>query len=159
MQSCVGSFDCHLQVGILDVDICGPSVPLLLGVEGKEILQCSEGWVPVYADAEQARAHSFDPHHASETLTTPRQRLAVMSIGFLLKGRDDAVIFRGPKKTAMIRQFLQDVYWGGVLSSTVFIVSIVFIELMCCRFGLFGGRLPTRHVRRAHLDAGEFEGL
>lgn len=79
-------------MGILDVDICGPSVPLLLGLEGRDIMQCSEGWVPVFADQEQ--------------------RLAVMSIGFLLKGRDDAVIFRGPKKTAMIRQFLQDVYWG-----------------------------------------------
>jgi len=83
-----------MKVGILDVDICGPSVPLLLGVENKEILQCSEGWVPVFADDEQ--------------------RLSVMSIGFLLKGRDDAVIFRGPKKTAMIRQFLQDVYWGSL---------------------------------------------
>ena len=35
-------------------------------------------WVPVYADAEQ--------------------RLAVMSIGFLLKNRDDSVVWRGPKK-------------------------------------------------------------
>ena len=43
----------YRQVGILDVDICGPSVPLLLGVENKEILQCSEGWVPVFADDEQ----------------------------------------------------------------------------------------------------------
>jgi Mrp family chromosome partitioning ATPase len=35
-----------------------------------------------------------------------------MSIGFLLKNRTDAVIWRGPKKTAMIRQFLDDVCWG-----------------------------------------------
>lgn len=34
-----------------------------------------------------------------------------MSIGFLLKNRNDAVIWRGPKKTAMIKQFLDDVYW------------------------------------------------
>lgn len=34
-----------------------------------------------------------------------------MSIGFLLKSRNDAVIWRGPKKTAMIRQFLNDVCW------------------------------------------------
>jgi Mrp family chromosome partitioning ATPase len=38
--------------------------------------------------------------------------LSVMSIGFLLKGRDSAVIWRGPKKNAMIRQFLTDVCWG-----------------------------------------------
>jgi len=53
--------------------------------------QCEQGWVPVYTDAEKT--------------------LAVMSIGFLLKNRDDAVIWRGPKKTAMIKQFLDDVFW------------------------------------------------
>ena len=35
-----------------------------------------------------------------------------MSLGFLLRDRGDAVIWRGPKKTAMIRQFLSDVHWG-----------------------------------------------
>lgn len=34
-----------------------------------------------------------------------------MSIGFLLKSRNDAVVWRGPKKTAMIKQFLEDVDW------------------------------------------------
>lgn len=51
-------------------------------------------WVPVYHDTEQ--------------------RLAVMSIGFLLKNRGDAVVWRGPKKTAMIKQFLTDVYWQDI---------------------------------------------
>lgn len=62
-----------------------------MGLEGKDIHQCDEGWVPVYHDTEK--------------------RLAVMSIGFLLKSRIDPVIWRGPKKTAMIRQFLTDVNW------------------------------------------------
>jgi Mrp family chromosome partitioning ATPase len=35
-----------------------------------------------------------------------------MSIAFLLKSRTDAVIWRGPKKTAMIRQFINDVFWN-----------------------------------------------
>eukprot|EP01028_Stygiella_incarcerata_P010350 TRINITY_DN530_c0_g1_i3.p1 TRINITY_DN530_c0_g1~~TRINITY_DN530_c0_g1_i3.p1 ORF type:complete len:181 (-),score=56.52 TRINITY_DN530_c0_g1_i3:164-706(-) len=35
-----------------------------------------------------------------------------MSIGFLLDSDKDAVIWRGPKKTAMIQQFLEDVFWG-----------------------------------------------
>lgn len=35
-----------------------------------------------------------------------------MSLGFLLQNKDDAVIWRGPKKTAMIKQFLEDVAWG-----------------------------------------------
>ncbi|KAI4848507.1 P-loop containing nucleoside triphosphate hydrolase protein [Aureobasidium sp. EXF-8845] len=35
-----------------------------------------------------------------------------MSLGFLLGNRNDAVVWRGPKKTAMVRQFLSDVHWG-----------------------------------------------
>ncbi|XP_040169723.1 cytosolic Fe-S cluster assembly factor NUBP2 homolog [Anopheles arabiensis] len=79
------------KVGLLDIDLCGPSVPYLLGLEDRDVHQCDEGWVPVYTSAEK--------------------RLAVMSIGFLLKNRSDAVIWRGPKKTAMIKQFLEDVNW------------------------------------------------
>lgn len=35
-----------------------------------------------------------------------------MSIGFLLSSPDDAIIWRGPKKNGMIRQFLSEVDWG-----------------------------------------------
>lgn len=80
------------RVGILDVDLTGPSVPRMLGLDGQQILQSSDGWVPVYADREQ--------------------RLAVMSVGFLLKSKNDSVVWRGPKKNAMIKQFLGDVRWG-----------------------------------------------
>lgn len=79
-------------VGLLDVDLCGPSIPRMLNMENSDIHQCSEGWVPVYSSADQ--------------------KLAVMSIGFLLKDKDDAVVWRGPKKNAMIKQFLTDVMWG-----------------------------------------------
>lgn len=37
--------------------------------------------------------------------------LAVMSIGFLLPNKDDAVIWRGPRKNGLIKQFLTDVIW------------------------------------------------
>lgn len=37
--------DHELQVGILDVDLCGPSVPYLLNLEGKDVHQSSEGYV------------------------------------------------------------------------------------------------------------------
>lgn len=37
-----------------------------------------------------------------------------MSIGFLLKSRDDPVIWRGPKKTSMIRQFISDIEWNDL---------------------------------------------
>ncbi len=36
------------QVGLLDIDICGPSVPKMLGLEGEEIHQSGAGWSPVY---------------------------------------------------------------------------------------------------------------
>jgi Mrp family chromosome partitioning ATPase len=83
-----------MRVGILDVDICGPSIPRMLGVDKKEVFQCTEGWVPVEV-------------HKSETGS-----LVCMSIGFLLQSENDAVVWRGPKKHAMIKQFLEDVYWG-----------------------------------------------
>jgi Mrp family chromosome partitioning ATPase len=79
-----------LDVGLLDVDICGPSAPKLLGLEGQEVHQSAAGWSPVYVT----------------------ERLAVMSVGFLLPSPDDAVVWRGPRKNALIKQFLRDVVWG-----------------------------------------------
>ncbi|XP_022659045.1 cytosolic Fe-S cluster assembly factor NUBP2-like isoform X2 [Varroa destructor] len=79
------------QVGVLDVDLCGPSVPRMLGVKGAEVMYGEKGWLPV------------------ET-----RNIKVMSIGFLLKNEDDAVVWRGPKKHAMIGQFLSDVEWGAL---------------------------------------------
>jgi len=37
----------------LDVDITGPSIPRMLGLTGKSVMQCTDGWVPVYADADK----------------------------------------------------------------------------------------------------------
>ncbi|KAG8904594.1 cytosolic Fe-S cluster assembly factor cfd1 [Tulasnella sp. 403] len=82
------------RVGILDVDLTGPSIPRMLGVdEGYSVHQSSDGWVPIFVDGATAR-------------------LACMSVGFLLKRKEDSVVWRGPKKNAMIRQFLGDVRWG-----------------------------------------------
>ncbi len=78
------------RVGLLDVDIHGPSVPKLLGVEGF-------------------------PLHGTEESLHPLEigdNLRVMSIGFLLRESDDAVIWRGPMKFGVIKQFLGDVEWG-----------------------------------------------
>ncbi|KAF4092543.1 hypothetical protein AMELA_G00022180 [Ameiurus melas] len=78
------------EVALLDVDICGPSIPRIMGLEGEQVHQSGSGWSPVYVE----------------------DNLAVMSIGFLLSSPDDAVIWRGPKKNGMIKQFLRDVDWG-----------------------------------------------
>lgn len=83
------------RVGILDVDLTGPSIPRMLGLDGHPVHQSSDGWVPVYADGSEAR-------------------LSCMSVGFLLKKKEDSVVWRGPKKNAMIRQFLSDVRWGDL---------------------------------------------
>ncbi|KAJ2961111.1 hypothetical protein NQZ79_g3620 [Umbelopsis isabellina] len=92
------------KVGVLDVDLTGPSIPRMLGLDGKQVHQASSGWVPVYADESQ--------------------RLCCMSIGFLLQNKNDSVgmpgdgigvsqlITNGRTFTAMIKQFLQDVCWG-----------------------------------------------
>uniref|UniRef100_A0A673V7T8 Cytosolic Fe-S cluster assembly factor NUBP1 n=1 Tax=Suricata suricatta TaxID=37032 RepID=A0A673V7T8_SURSU len=73
--------DENTQVALLDIDICGPSIPKMMGLEGEQFLE---------------------------------DNLGVMSVGFLLGSPDDAVIWRGPKKNGMIKQFLRDVDWGQV---------------------------------------------
>lgn len=78
------------QVGLLDVDICGPSIPRMLGLVGQEVHQSASGWSPVYVE----------------------DNLGVMSIGFMLPSNDDAIIWRGPRKNGLIKQFLTDVDWG-----------------------------------------------
>eukprot|EP01135_Chromosphaera_perkinsii_P001984 Nk52_evm31s215 gene=Nk52_evmTU31s215 len=80
------------EVGVLDVDICGPSIPKVMGCEGEQVHHSGSGWSPVYVD----------------------DNLAVMSVGFLLNNPDEAVIWRGPKKNGIIKQFLKDVDWGGL---------------------------------------------
>ncbi|KAL4894549.1 cytosolic Fe-S cluster assembly factor cfd1 [Aspergillus ambiguus] len=86
------------SVGILDIDLTGPSIPRLVGLEDAKITQSPAGWLPV-------PVHPADSDNGTGSLRC-------MSLGFLLRDRGDAVIWRGPKKTAMIRQFLSDVSWG-----------------------------------------------
>lgn len=78
------------KVGILDVDLTGPSLPRMFGLEQAAIHQSADGWVPVFLED---------------------GRLRCMSIGFLLSSTSESVVWRGPKKTAMVRQFLSDVRW------------------------------------------------
>ncbi|KAI0132862.1 nucleotide-binding protein [Xylariales sp. AK1849] len=80
------------NVGIMDTDICGPSIPKMMGVETETIHVSGTGWSPVWVS----------------------DNLGVMSIQFMLPNRDDAVIWRGPKKSGLIKQFLKDVEWGDL---------------------------------------------
>ena len=83
----------NFNVGVLDLDICGPSLPRVFGVEGEQIHQSGSGWSPVYVD----------------------ENLSLVSAGFLLPSLDSAVIWRGPKKNGLIKQLLRDVDWEGGL--------------------------------------------
>ncbi|MCD4826095.1 MAG: Mrp/NBP35 family ATP-binding protein [Phycisphaerae bacterium] len=78
------------KVGLLDVDIHGPSIPKLMGLEGQRPTKDGTQLQPVQI----------------------ADNLKVMSIAFLLDSHSDAVIWRGPLKYNVIRQFLKDVAWG-----------------------------------------------
>lgn len=79
-----------MSVGLLDVDVHGPSIPQLLGLQGQ---------------GAHLTEHELQPVRVND-------RLRVMSIGFLVPSRNDAVIWRGPMKYNVIRQFLTNVNWG-----------------------------------------------
>jgi len=81
------------KVGLLDVDVHGPSVPKLLGLEGTMARGGGEKTIyPIkYSD-----------------------NLIVMSVGFLMADADEAVVWRGPLKSGIIKQFLSDVVWGDL---------------------------------------------
>ena len=80
------------KVGLLDVDVHGPSVPRLLSLAGQQA-------------------------HIEKDYIEPipwSKNLWVMSLGFLMPNQDEAVIWRGPVKMGLIRQFLQNVAWGDL---------------------------------------------
>lgn len=74
----------------MDIDICGPSLPLLFGLQSQKLHSTSSGILPIPVS----------------------DNLSLISIGFLLPSPSSAVIWRGPKKNGIIKQFLKDVDWG-----------------------------------------------
>lgn len=79
------------KVGVLDIDLTGPSLPRMFGIEHKQMYQSNKGWTPVFVDGDE--------------------RLCVVSLGFLIGDRGNSVAWRGPKKTLMISQFITNVCW------------------------------------------------
>ncbi len=76
------------------MDICGPSQPRMMGVDGESMHSSATGMVPV--------------------VTGDNGNILVVSIGFLLQSEEDAVIWRGPKKNGLLKQFLRDVQWDNL---------------------------------------------
>ncbi len=86
--------DSGKRVGILDTDLHGPNVAKMLGCEDGVLLSENEG-------------KSFYPVEA-------RPNLLVMSLAFAIKDPDSPIVWRGPMKTAAIRQFLAQAEWGNL---------------------------------------------
>jgi len=80
------------HVGLLDVDLHGPSIPHLLNVQGGFDVSESE---------------TVKPYQFSENL-------GVVSLEMVLGDKDAAVIWRGPLKIGAIRQFISDIDWGDL---------------------------------------------
>jgi len=80
---------CGYEVGILDADITGPSIPKMFGIVDRPGGN-DTGILPV----------------------TSRSGIEIMSINLLLPNEDDAVIWRGPLIGRAITQFWEEVLWG-----------------------------------------------
>jgi len=77
------------KVGLMDADVYGPSIPQLLGLEGRPAIDENKKIQPILLDGD----------------------FPVMSMGFLIE-KDQAVIWRGPMLHGSITQFLGDTNWG-----------------------------------------------
>lgn len=80
------------KVGLMDVDIHGPDIPRMLGIQGNLHANNDKKIVPA----------RYSP------------RLSVVSIESLMPDKDEAIIWRGPAKHTAIRQFVGDVDWGDL---------------------------------------------
>ena len=78
------------SVGLMDVDLHGPSTVKMLGLEGEPVKMAGQHLMPI-------------PYG---------EKLKVVSMAALLEDRDTAVIWRGPLKIGAIKQFIADVLWG-----------------------------------------------
>ncbi|MCB0747726.1 MAG: Mrp/NBP35 family ATP-binding protein [Ignavibacteriae bacterium] len=79
------------KVGLLDADIYGPSVPLMMGIESRPQVMQKEG--------------------TNKMIPLENYGIKLMSIGFLIE-ENSAVIWRGPMASGALKQFMTDVDWG-----------------------------------------------
>jgi Mrp family chromosome partitioning ATPase len=80
------------HVGLLDLDMHGPNIPKMLGIEDQKFAMMG---------------NKIEPVHVTGTLS-------VVSIAFVLPETSTPLIWRGPMKMAAIQQFLEDVNWGAL---------------------------------------------
>ncbi|MFO7569749.1 MAG: Mrp/NBP35 family ATP-binding protein [Smithellaceae bacterium] len=80
------------RVGLMDADIHGPNIPKMMGLEEGQLISTHAGIMPIMYS----------------------ENLMVMSVAFMLGKNDEAVIWRGPLKHSLSRQFLSDIAWGDL---------------------------------------------
>jgi Mrp family chromosome partitioning ATPase len=80
------------KVGLLDLDMHGPNIPKMLGIEEHKLAMMDDKIEPVHVTG----------------------MLSVISMAFLLPDTSTPIIWRGPMKMAAIQQFLSDVNWGSL---------------------------------------------
>jgi ATP-binding protein involved in chromosome partitioning len=83
-----------VKVGLIDADIYGPSIPMMMKTEGEAPMMKSVNGV-------------------SKLIPLERYGVKLMSIGFLVDP-DQAVIWRGPMASGALKQFMSEVIWGDL---------------------------------------------
>ena len=79
------------KVGIVDLDICGPSINGMMKIKDPTIVMTNWGWKPC---------------------ESPHYKIKVVSVASLLGSKENAVIYKGPRKTNLIKKILKETYWG-----------------------------------------------
>jgi Mrp family chromosome partitioning ATPase len=82
----------HYKVGLIDADIHGPNTAKMLGIEDEKLYSNGKMIEPIKV----------------------LENMKVVSMAFLNQDRDQPVIWRGPLKMAVLKQFLSDVQWGDI---------------------------------------------
>jgi ATP-binding protein involved in chromosome partitioning len=82
------------QVGLLDADIHGPSIPMMMGIR-------------------EERPKMMDVNGKGMILPIEKYGIKAMSIGLLIDEKQ-AIIWRGPQASSALKQFLSDVHWGAL---------------------------------------------
>lgn len=79
----------NYKTGLMDADIHGPNVPKMLGIENEKVVIEDQGIIPIELN----------------------KNFVVMSIAFSMRP-DKSLIWRGPLKHKILKQFVEDVQWG-----------------------------------------------
>ena len=81
----------NFKVGIVDLDICGPSINNMMKIQDPTIVMSPWGWKPC---------------------ESPHFKIKVISVASLIAAKETAIIYKGPRKTNLIKRILKETYWG-----------------------------------------------